>query len=516
MRIPTLVILSTVLASGVLGADLRWHEDYGKAYQEAKEKKKLLLISFFEDGQEYHPQAQVVDDLKDSVLLRVPVSVTVPDGEKQKPLQSYAGFGSLDNGPGLAMINLKYEGKAFGGVVGTLRLADANASVTRVVQFLEEPARACGPGELADRFGLIWHTEYAKAAAQAKKEKKLLLVAFDSKDVRFSPDAAVAKQLKDFVLARLRVADSGSLLSHEGFRYLHRACGICVVDFKHEDESHGRAVHVLPAEYLTVPGTKALLDLADRRSSGPELRWLTDYHQAKAIASEQKKMLLIAVDSGEEVFVPKPMSIPALHGYVLLRQTTENRYRWNGEEKGLLEYTDFQPLRGQAGLVIYDFKHEDKPYHGKVVSVMPYRYLGPNPGNRVFGEEERQCQFVILEPNTLSQRTLTWAIRVSKAYGENQHLRSADGRPDDTLMYWALRNSQLQCSYGCGHHAGGPMRSEIASPGPGSDIVDGALNMVRIWRSSPPHYSSMVRYHRRFGYDMSPSSRKHWYGTGRF
>ncbi len=36
------------------------------------------------------------------------------------------------------------------------------------------------------------------------------------------------------------------------------------------------------------------------------------------------------------------------------------------------------------------------------------------------------------------------------------------------------------------------MRCEIASPGLGQDIVDGALNMVRIWRSSPPHYKYPV------------------------
>ncbi len=147
---------------------------------------------------------------------------------------------------------------------------------------------------------------------------------------------------------------------------------------------------------------------------------------------------------------------------------------------------------------------------------MPYRYIGPKPGNRVFSEREREHEFLILEPGTLSRRTLTWAIRVSKGYGESTRLRSADGRPSEQLMSWAQKNSKLQCRYGCGHHAGGPMRSEIASPGSGDDIVGGALNMVRIWRSSPPHYGSMVRFHSRFGYDMYANSRTHWYGTGRF
>jgi len=122
----------------------------------------------------------------------------------------------------------------------------------------------------------------------------------------------------------------------------------------------------------------------------------------------------------------------------------------------------------------------------------------------------------VLEPETLTRRTLTWAIRVSKGHGESTRLRSADGIPCETRMAGAQRNSVLQTSYGVGHHAGGLMGGEIASPGPGQDIVDGALNMVRIWRSSPPHYGMMVRFHRRFGYDMHPSSENHWYGTGRF
>ena len=76
--------------------------------------------------------------------------------------------------------------------------------------------------------------------------------------------------------------------------------------------------------------------------------------------------------------------------------------------------------------------------------------------------------------------------------------------------------SRLQCRSGVGHFAGGLRGPEIASPGPGKDIVDCALNMVRIWRGSPPHYGVMVRYHREFGYDMAANSRTHYYGTGRF
>ena len=515
-RCLSVVVLSVLLVSPALGAGLRWHNNYKKAYQEAKLKRRLLLILFPGKSGHYRPPPQLGRRLRDFVLLRVPASATIPDGKKQKPLQSHDCFAPLQKGPGMALVNLKYEDKAYGHVVKTLGLSKATDSPVRVLQLLEETDRKFGPDVLADEFGLKWHTEYDKAYKKAKKEKKLLLTAFDRDGVRFSPQAATAKRLRDFVLVRLYVAESDALLSRVAFRHLHRGPGICVVNLKHDDKDYERVVQVLPAEYMTADGITALLDLADRRTKLPQLRWLDDYHQARAAAAEQKKMLLIAIDSEDKAFSPEPKSVPALHAYVLLRQTTESRYEFEGEQQKLLNYGDFQPMREKAGLVVYDFKHQDALCYEEVVSVMPYKYLGPKPGNRTVSEEQREYELLILEPGTLSQRTLTWAIRVSKGYGENQRLRSADGQPCTILRRWALKNSRLQCSYGCGHHAGGPMRSEIASPGPGQDIVDGALNMVRIWRSSPPHYSAMVRYHRRFGYDMFASSRQHWYGTGRF
>ncbi len=364
-----------------------------------------------------------------------------------------------------------------------------------------------------------WHTDYSAAYAEAKEAKKLLLLVFDSDEHRLTFDSRVASRLRDFVRLRLSVDDSEELLAHVGLRHFHAGAGIGVIDLKNEGPNYGRVVQMLPAEYVTPEGTDAMLKMAQGKAAQaagglPKLRWLTDYKKARAQAERQNKMLLIAVDSQEEAFAPKPESIPALLSYVLLRQQVDSKPPDDGEP--LIDCADFEPLRGAPGLIVYDFRNKDAPYYGEVVGVMPYKYLGPDPGNRVFGEKEREREFLVLEPNTLSARTLTWAIRVSKGYGENTRLRSADGRSCPVLMSWALKNSQLQCRYGCGHHAGGPMRSEIASPGPGQDIVDGALNMVRIWRSSPPHYRSMVGYHRQFGYDMHARSQTYWYGTGRF
>jgi len=510
--------LNLICAAG-FAAKTSWHHDYAKAYYEAKQNEKLLLISFYDGDARYVPAPKVTAALRQFVLAELPASATLAgdeEAEEGRPLLAYSAFRRLNNAPGLDIVNLKYHAEKYGYVVGTLALENARLSDERVLQFLEDPIRKYDAHTLGDDFGLDWHTDYAAAYAEAEAKGKLLFVAFDSRQQRFSPDRKTAGMLRRCVLARLRVEDSGELLAKEAFRAFHQAPGIGVIDLAHEGAGHGTLVHMVPGEYVTANGTRAMLALAEGSTKLPPLRWHTDFEQAKKTAIEQKKMLLIAIDDGQKAFEPRRASVPVLHAYVLLRQTTESEVRSEGLLRRLLNLDDFRPMREKAGLIVYDFRREDEPYYGQVVSAMPFRYLGPNPGNRVFGEEQREFEFFTLEPNTLSRRTLTWAIRVSKGYGENQRLRSADGRPNATLMSWALKNAELQKRYGCGHHAGGPMRAEIASPGPGEDIVDGALNMVRIWRGSPPHYNTMVRYHREFGYDMYPSRSDYWYGTGRF
>jgi hypothetical protein len=394
-------------------------------------------------------------------------------------------------------------------VLGALSVWSASSAACAA----ERPRAEAGSSAEAE---IPWHDDYGQAYAKAKAEKKLLVVLFESAEERFEPDPETVAALAGTVGVRLRVEDSARLLRHTAFRNMHNAAGVGVADLKNEGPTHGRLVGALPATYWTQAGVRALVALAEGQSAMPQLTWHLDYGAARAEAVAERRMLLVAIDGEEEAYVPRPEAIPALCSYVLCRQTTESTYESQGQERRLLDHAEFKELRGQPGLVICDFQHVGQPYYGTVVSVMPYRYLGPNPGNRVFSEAEREQKLLTLEPNTLTRRTLVWAIRVSTGHGPNQRLRSADGRPCDRLMLGARRNSVLQCRSGVGHFAGGLTGPEIASPGPGRDIVDGALNMVRIWKSSPPHYSVMARYHPRFGYDMHPSSSKHWYGTGRF
>lgn len=417
---------------------------------------------------------------------------------------------------------MRYRAVALGGgVVVSMSLATAGPAPADPPDAARSAAGGAAPVESApagatDEFGLFWHSDYAAAHAAARREKKLLLVSVETRAEGLSPDAETADCLRDFVLARLPLDGARRLLLNEAFRDFHNAPGVGIIDLKHQGGDYGRVVHVLPAIHMSLPGLRAMVALTDRSPTLPEPSWLTDYHAARAEAVRSRRMLLVAVDGEDSVFAPRPHSIPALWSYVLLRQTTETTYDVDGKPRRLLEFGDFAPLKGQPGVVIYDFKHVGKPYYGQVVSAMPYRYLGPTAGKNVFDDTYRERKLLTLEPGTLTQRTLTWAVRVSKGHGSNQPLRSADGRPNETLRLGARRNSQLQCRMGVGHFAGGLTGAEIASPGPGQDIVDAALNMVRIWSTSPPHYGVMVRYHAEHGYDMWPSSTNHWYGTGRF
>ncbi|MDY0169641.1 MAG: hypothetical protein RBS80_24070 [Thermoguttaceae bacterium] len=511
LAVPFLMLGTTI------AAELSWRQDYADAYQEAQEANRLLIVSFHASGELYQPDEAATALLKSHVPAAIPLDATITQNGQPVPVIASGAFRKLKEQPGLAIINLKYPGSRMGHVVATLPLEKAKAP-GELAQALEDIAVKFGEKVVTDAFGLQWYTEYATAFHQAKSAKKLLFIAIDGSSERFVPDLELADALRELVLLRLQLNESSSLLSQVGMRKFHFAAGVGVVNLKHDGADYGRLTHVIPARLLTKAGTHAMLALADgRREDVPAVHWHDDYLEARRIAEQERKMLLIAIDSDNERFQPRDQSLPLLHGYVCLRQTPDARYSCRrGIVRRLFDFRDFRQLREKPGLAVYDFSDETKPYHGQVVTAMPYKYLGPNPGNRVFSEAERENELLLLEPETLTRRTLTWAIRVSKGHGENTRLRSADGAPCETRMAGAQRNSVLMTSYGVGHHAGGLMGGEIASPGPGQDIVDGALNMVRIWRGSPPHYGMMVRFHRRFGYDMHPSSNNHWYGTGRF
>jgi len=533
VKLTLLAAVAFAMGPSARAAGLEWQESYAEAYHQAQREKKLMIVAFCPTDRPYSAPAGAEAVLSDCVLVRLTIdsddqasaAADANSNPEEAKTQSRAtellqakAFRPLSPSGGLALVNLQYDGAQYGHVLGTLPPSAANSS-GRVAALIDGVRRQHGPPIDQDAFGLTWHRDYNTAYRAAKSAGKIMFLAVDSDEYRFTPDLTQADLLRDLVLLRLHVDHNRSLLTHSGMRKFHLAAGIGLIDLRDEQlPDFGKVSQVIPARLVSKPGMRAMLSIArSEEPIQPAVKWHTDYHKARALAERDHKMLLIAIDDDRQTYEPRRHSIPLLHGYVCLRQSIDTQYETRqGPVRRLLKFRDFEPLREQPGIVVYDFTNPKEEHYGEVVSAMPYQYLGPNPGNRVFSAAEREHEFLLLEPNTLTRRTLTWAIRVSKGYGANQRLRSADGAPCDARMDGALRNSILQCSYGVGHHAGGLSGGEIASPGPGQDVVDAALNMVRIWRGSPPHYGMMVRFHHRFGYDMHARSRGRWYGTGRF
>jgi hypothetical protein len=146
-----------------------------------------------------------------------------------------------------------------------------------------------------------------------------------------------------------------------------------------------------------------------------------------------------------------------------------------------------------------------------VISALPARYCTP----------DGLWALVNLPPGTLTQRTLIWAVRMHQ---ECPH--SADGQPDASLVAQATAQSDEQvrrCNQGhwLPHTAG--QTSEVCSESWPRDtnIVDGAVELVRLWRTSAGHWGEVRRRHSAFGYDMRWGFSRFqggnvWFGTGCF
>jgi hypothetical protein len=146
-----------------------------------------------------------------------------------------------------------------------------------------------------------------------------------------------------------------------------------------------------------------------------------------------------------------------------------------------------------------------------VISALPARYCTP----------DGLWALVNLPPGTLTQRTLIWAVRMHP-----ECPKSADGQPDASLVAQATAQSDEQvrrCNQGhwLPHTAG--QTSEVCSESWPRDtnIVDGAVELVRLWRTSAGHWGEVRRRHSAFGYDMRWGFSRFqggnvWFGTGCF
>ncbi len=116
--------------------------------------------------------------------------------------------------------------------------------------------------------GLQWHTDYASARGEAKREKKLLLVNFvptgkstaqNDLDSYLRTNEAVRKELEKYVLLRLprdeqfgglkiiQRKNRAKLIEQPAFQHLGGSAGLAIIDYKHAQQSYyGRVVTALP------------------------------------------------------------------------------------------------------------------------------------------------------------------------------------------------------------------------------------------------------------------------------
>ncbi len=260
-------------------------------------------------------------------------------------------------------------------------------------------------------------------------------------------------------------------------------------------------------------------------SAPPRQQWLGDYGAAVAQAQQEQKMLLVwflnprDAETGtnymNSLFV-KPEIAKALPNYILLQVPTDAKIVCGGKETTLLQHSCFAEMLNHQGLAILDYANPKSAHCGHVVSVYPF--------NRRWISQHHLSALLTLPPGTLSQRTLTWAVRT---HPENPASAYAD--PNPALFVAAQSHSQHQANIQVqGHHqwesrfhlissqVGGTAAEVCAESWPGQTLIDAAEECVHSWRQSPGHWSAVRGSHASFGYDMKRGNNGIWYGTGIF
>ncbi len=224
----------------------------------------------------------------------------------------------------------------------------------------------------------------------------------------------------------------------------------------------------------------------------------TDYTAAYQRAAAESKLLVVTI--GVDVDLT---SLEAKHAKdaVFCQLDDEATMEIDGQTVRLATHSSFDAMEGR-GAAIVDLRNEG--FKGSVVSLLPARHCSSH------GIET----MVTLPTGTLTQRTLTWAMRM---HPENP--QSAWSIPAPELMAHAERHSGVQARSNIQHHnlPVGIASSEIvAESWPWHhNVVDAAIDIVGSWRQSPGHWGAARRTWSYFGYDMKTNGHK-WFATGVF
>jgi len=223
----------------------------------------------------------------------------------------------------------------------------------------------------------------------------------------------------------------------------------------------------------------------------------TDYFAAYREARDTKRMLLIDVASDFDFGTISPEK---LSGHVLCRLPVDYKIEVDGEQKRLVDCPAFKALGGKPGMIVVDLRNQQT--RRLTVSVLPKRHVS----------KPHVETLLSLPPGTLTQRTLIWAFRVHP-----EQPRGVFSKADNTLMTHAANHSAVQAQYNSMHHAYWfPGSFEIvAESWTNQSIVDAAIDLVNLWRSSPTHWWAASSNWNKFGCDMK-SNGSQWFATGVF
>lgn len=307
-----------------------------------------------------------------------------------------------------------------------------------------------------------------------------------------------------------------------------------------------------------------LFSFEDANGPFETLRWESDYQVAKEMADATSRNLLIyfraeydsaalPVDS-EERFVkvgkneirqlvyasPTPRRllpiakacleferrvldetavVDSLDRYVLLKLSIDATMTGeDGNEVRILDLPAFREMMGLPGLAVLEFEHREAPYFGDTIGILPFLRAG-------IPTAEQASIFLSLPPGTLTQRMLTYAVRIHP-----ERPQSAVGTPEPVLLKEAGGHSAYQArTRVLGHQNFGSRTARIASAlncigasevcaqsWSGEGLYEAAISCVRGWRGSPAHWRAVKAPNRHFGYDMVRGADGVWYATGLF
>lgn len=271
------------------------------------------------------------------------------------------------------------------------------------------------------------------------------------------------------------------------------------------------------------------------------LHWETDYKYAVREAEDLARYLLIYLYADSDLDIPETLAdlsvIPActefetlvlnddsvrsgLKKYVLLKLPMDAKVATiNGETQPIYSLPGFEHMLELPGLVVIDFSNRNMPFFGEVVGILPFMQ-GECP------TAQQTEVFLNLPPGTLTQRTLTYAVRIHP-----DKPLSSDGEPLPIVVWETTAHALYQAERGIISHINFGTRSAkikemIGGEGKPAEICamsqsctslfEGALSCMRLWRYSSRHWAIAKKEHTYYGYDMALGKSGAWHGVGYF